>query len=88
MSDEKDYTLGLGPKSKTRHSPGPFDIETRKPHYEIEISAPKHVKHQIEVRDFLMGNPGSYQWVYEINNKSSWPAFIIIKKDGEVVKFV
>ncbi len=87
MSDEKDYTFCLMPGTKIRHNAGPFDTETRKPRYEIEINIPKHARDQVEIEQFLMGNPENRMWVWDIKNKSTWPAFITIKKDGEKIDF-
>ena len=50
--------------------------------YEIEVVVSGHVRHLVEVRQFLMGPEGRRFWVWEIENSSTWPAFIIIKKDG------
>ncbi|MDP3181274.1 MAG: hypothetical protein Q8M54_00470 [Desulfobaccales bacterium] len=85
MSEEKDYTFCLSPGNKTRYPAGPFDIETRKPHYEIDIS-PKHVRNQVEIKQFFMGTPGNCLWVWDIKNASDYLVFIIIKKDGELVE--
>lgn len=85
MSDKRDYTFCLMPGEKTRWIAGPFDAETRKPHYEIDISIPPHVREQVEVNQFLSGTPENCQWAWEFKNNSAWPAFVIIKKDGEIV---
>ncbi|MCX5888200.1 MAG: hypothetical protein NTY36_01950 [Deltaproteobacteria bacterium] len=87
MSDEKDYTFSLSPGNKTRYMAGPFDAETRKPHYEIFVSIPAHVRNQVEIEQVFMGTPENRLWVWDIRNKSSWPAFITIKKDGEKVEY-
>lgn len=86
MNDEKDYTFSLSPNSKSRHVAGPFDTKTHKPDYEIKISVPNHVKSQVEVNQILLGTPENCQWAWDIHNKSSWEAFIFIKKDGILVK--
>ncbi len=86
MIDKKDYTLCLSPGGKTRYAVGPYDRESQTPRYTIEISIFQHVKHQVAVKQFLLGSGNQYQWAYEIHNKSSYPAFIIIKKDNVIVK--
>jgi len=83
---EQDYTFQLASGTSTRHSAGPYDQETNTPRYEIEISMPSHVRHQIKVEQFLMGNEGSRIWVCDIKNNSTWPAFIMIKKDGVLLR--
>jgi len=83
MSDEKDYNFCLMPGIKTRHIAGPFDVNTRKPYYEIIVSIQAHVRNQVEINQFILGTPDNCQWGWDINNKSTWPAFVIVKKDGE-----
>ncbi len=83
MSNENDYSFCIMPGKKTRHIAGPFDVKTRKPHYEIDISIPAHVCEQVEINQILLGTPESCQLAWDIKNNSSWPAFVIIKKDGD-----
>jgi hypothetical protein len=82
---EKDYSFCLMPGIKTRHAAGPFDVKTRKPKYEIEINVPSHVRDQVEIKQFLLGTPEKCQWAWDIENKSTWPAFVTIRKDGEKI---
>jgi hypothetical protein len=81
MIDPTDYTFELSPGKKTRYSAGTYDRDKMQPRYTIEISAPVHVKNLIEVKQFLLQNAGGFEWAYDIHNKSTWPAFIIIKKN-------
>jgi hypothetical protein len=83
MSDEKDYSFCLGPGIKTRYIAGPFDVKTHKPHYELIVSIPTHVRNQVEIKQFLLGTPDNCQWGWDIKNNSTWPASVIAKKDGE-----
>ena len=85
-NDSRDYSFILWTNQKTRHIAGTFDYEKKEPHYEIEISIPAHVRDQVEVNQILIGSPQDCQWGWDINNKSSWPAFVIIKRDGFLVK--
>lgn len=87
MSEEKDFSFVLSPGGKTRYTAGPFDVKTRKPCYEIDVSVPTHVRNQLEIQQFLVGTPENCQWGWEIKNRSTWPAFVTIKKDGELIKF-
>ncbi len=80
-----DYTFELSPRSKTRYNAGPYDPQIHTPRYTIEVLLPEHVKHQLEMKQFLMGKEGSHLWVWDLENKSTWPAFISIKKDGVLV---
>ncbi len=83
---ERDYTFQLSPGTKTRYNAGPYDQETCSPRYSLELSVPEHARRQVDVQQYLMGNEGSRIWVWDINNKSTWPVFIIIKKDGVLVR--
>jgi len=85
-TDPKDYSFILPPNQKTRHIAGTFDSEKKEPHYEIEISIPRHVRDMVEVNQILLGVPQDCQWGWDIYNKSSWPAFVIVKRDGVLVK--
>jgi|WetSurMetagenome_2_1015567.scaffolds.fasta_scaffold106301_3 hypothetical protein len=87
MSDDKDYSFCLSPGIKTRHIAGPFDVKTRKPHYEIIVSVPTHVRNQVEIKQFLLGTPDNCQWGWDIKNGSTWPAFVTIKKDREKMEY-
>jgi hypothetical protein len=81
----QDYTFRLDPGDKTRYVAGPYDPKTRSPHYTIEIDVPKHIRGQVEYKQFLVGTEGKREWGWDIKNNSSWLAFIIIRKDGEVM---
>jgi hypothetical protein len=87
MADDKDYSFILSPGGKTRYIAGPFDAKTHKPHYEIDVSVPTHVRNRVEIQQFFVGPPENYQWGWDIKNRSTWPAFVTIKKDGETIKF-
>ncbi len=80
--NEKDCSLCLMPGKKIRQIAGPFDIQTHKPIYDIEVNVPSHVRQQIEISQILYGKPGNCQWAWDIKNNSTCPAFVIIKKDG------
>ncbi len=84
--NEKDYTFQLGKKPKSRYNAGSYDQKSHTPKYEINVSIPEHVKNQIDIKQFLMGEEGSRIWVWDIENNSTWPAFISIIKDGLLVK--
>ncbi len=78
----RDFTFELSPGAKTRHVAGAYDQATSTPKYTIEISAPSHVLDQVEVKQFLIENAGGVNWGWSIQNKSTWPTFVIVKKDG------
>lgn len=80
-----EYTFQLPPGGKTRWNAGAYDPESRTPRYTIEVLVPEHVRYQIETKQFLMGTPGNYLWVWDIQNKSTWPAFVSVLRDGVLV---
>jgi hypothetical protein len=82
---ESDYTFQLPPRGKTRYNAGPYDQTTQSPRYALDVSVPEHVRHEVDVKQFLMGSEGNRLWVWDIENKSTWPAFIIVKKDDILV---
>ncbi len=84
--EQKKYTFSLSPGEKERFPAGNYDVEKHKPLYEIEISCTEHVRNQIEEKQLLLGTPENCHWAYEIYNKSSWNIFIIIKKDGVMIR--
>ena len=85
MTEQKNYTFCLMPGIKTRYAAGPFDVKTRAPQYEIEINVPPHVRNQVEVKQVILGTPENCQWAWDIKNDTSNPAFISIKKDGQMI---
>jgi hypothetical protein len=81
-----NHTFELGPHSKTRYSAGPYDPTSHSPRYTIEMSTPDdHVQRQVDVEQVLMGTEGNYIWVWVMNNKSTWPVFVSVMKDGMLV---
>ena len=86
MTDQKDYSFSLAPGGKTRYIAGAIDYEKRTPHYDIDISVPQHVRDQVEVKQFLLGSPQNCQLGWDIHNKSSWPALVVVRKDGVLLK--
>ena len=83
---EKDYTFCLEPGEKKRYIVGPYNPQEMAPKYEIIINAPHHFKPQILCEQILVGNPEKCNWAYNLENKSSWPVFVIVKKDGEMLE--
>jgi hypothetical protein len=83
--NKKDCSFYLMPGQKTRHIAGSFDIKAAKPIFEIEVSVPTHVRHQVEISQILLGTPEKCLWAWDIKNNSTWPAFVIIKKDGKKI---
>ena len=78
----QDFTLELSPEAKTRYVAGPYDQASAIPKYTIEVSIATHVRSQVEVKQFLLQGAGGLTWGWDIRNKSTWPAFIVARKDG------
>ena len=81
----KDFTFELSPRGKTRYVAGAYDQTTATPKYTIELSAPSHVRDQVEVKQFLLQNAGGVSWGWDIHNRSTWPVFVTIKRDGGLI---
>lgn len=86
--NEKDYTFILSEKSKIRYNAGSYNDKTKTPEYKIDVLTIKDLKNQIVISQFLMGKEDSYIWVWDLENKSTWPAFVSIMRDGILVKDV
>ena len=84
--NDHEHTFQLNAGMETRYLAGSYNQETHTPRYEIEVILPTHAQHQIEINQFLIGTKGDRTWVWDIKNNSTWQAFIIIKKDGALVK--
>lgn len=83
---QKEYTFQLGAKSKSRYNAGPYDPKSRSPKYEIDFLCPTpESKGRVEINEILMGKEGSHLLVWEIENKSTWPVFFYVKKDGQLI---
>ena len=83
---ECDYTFELFPGIKTRHVAGSYDQKKGTPRYTIDAMVPSDAISLISISQFLMGKDGNRIWVWDIKNNSTWPAFIVVKKDGLLMK--
>ena len=82
-----NYTFQLAPGAKTRHNAGSYDPNLYLPKYEIEVMTPDDfVRSKVQVNQVLMGTKGSHFLVFDIQNNSTWPVFIQVKKDGVLVE--
>jgi hypothetical protein len=87
MPPKTDYSFVLQPKSKCRYNAGAYDPATQRPRFQYALSAPsEQYRDQIDVNQFLMGSPDSRLWVWDFHNKTTWPVFVKIFKDGELVR--
>jgi len=81
-----DCTFCLEPGQKRRYIAGEYSPKEMTPKYEIEVNAVHHVKPQVICEQVLVGNPEKCSWAYDLENKSTWPVFVIVKKDGEMLE--
>ena len=81
-----NHTFQLPPHSKTRYNAGGYDQASHTPRYAYEALLPDHAKHLFEANQLLMGHEGRRIWVWDFENKSDWPAFISIFKNGVLVE--
>jgi len=86
MSVHKNYSYYIEPGNRMRQVAGPYDVETKKPHYTIQVECPSHVRNQVKQNTFLIGNPDNCSWAWEVLNNSSWPVFVTVKKEGKILK--
>jgi|GEM_PF-2329675 len=84
--EKNDYTFELSPGEKKRYIAGAYDPKQMTPQYEIIIDVPNHVKPQVLCEQILVGKPEKCNWGYNLENKSSWSAFVIVKKDGVMIE--
>ena len=80
-----NYTFQLDPGGKTRYNAGTYDQDAHTPRFRYEVLLPEHEKHRLDAKQFLMGPEGGRIWVWEFENRSTYPAFISIFKDGILV---
>jgi hypothetical protein len=87
MDDQRmDCSFVLNPGQKKRCNAGSYDRETGKPHYELRIEVPQHVRHQIKTKEGLIKTGDGYLRIWDIDNGSSWPAIITITADGQILR--
>jgi hypothetical protein len=87
MTDkEPDCSFVLNPGQKKRCNAGFYDRENCKPHYELFVEVPEHVRHQVETKQFLIKTGDGHLWIWDLNNESTWPAIITITSDGKLIR--
>jgi len=88
MTEEthNNYSFELSAKTRKRFVAGKYDVNNHKPVFTIEIQCPKHVRNLIKEKQILLGTSENCNWVYDIYNGSTWSVFVIVKKDGLILK--
>ncbi len=86
MSEQGDYTFMLEAGQKRRYIAGSYNPKTMLPKYELTINIWNHIKGKVDCDNILLGDKDNCSWACDLHNKSTWPAYIIVKKDGELLK--
>lgn len=82
-SGTTDHKITLDPGARFRRHAGPYDLETRRPHYAVQVHAlDEQARRQIEDNSQIMGVPGRHFYVWDIKNGSSWPVSLTLTVDG------
>lgn len=81
-SDKKEYKITLSPGSRFRRHAGPYDLDAGQPRYAVQVSAPDdQARRQVEDNSQIMGDLGTYFYVWDIKNGSIWPVFLTLTVD-------
>ncbi len=84
--DKNDHKITLSPGSRFRRQAGPYDQETGRPRYAVQVSArDDQARLQVEDNSQVMGNPGRHFYVWDIKNGSTWPVLLTLTVDGVTV---
>ena len=83
---EADFTFVVKPERETTFSAGEYDRATGKPSYRLDLSVPEHVRHYVEVEQFLLRTGDGYLWTWRIKNRSTYAVFGIVTVDGKLLK--
>lgn len=85
-SDKNEQEIILAPGSRFRKQAGPYDLDTARPHYDVQINArDEQARRQVEDNSQIMGAPGRHFYVWDIKNGSTWPVFLTLTVDGVTV---
>lgn len=88
MTQAGDYTFILMPGTKTRYVPVELCQEDRDAKYELKIVLPKQLMDLCRCEPILVGDENKHSAGWTIENNASCPAFVLIKKNGELIKHV
>jgi len=79
----ENQKIEIPPGATFRRPAGPYNLKTKLPRYDVDVMAmDSHARRQVIVDSEIMGRVDSYTWIWKITNKSTWPVFISLKKDG------
>lgn len=82
-SGKNEHKITLSPGARFRRQAGPYDLETRRPQYAVQVcAADEQSRRQVEDNSQIMGAPGRHFYVWDIKNGSTWPVSLILTVDG------
>ncbi|WMJ00162.1 hypothetical protein RBU55_01000 [Pseudomonas chlororaphis subsp. aurantiaca] len=82
-SDENEHKITLPPGARFRRQAGSYDLDTGRPRYDVQVSAPdEQARCQVEDNSQIMGAPGRHFYVWDIKNGSTWPVVLTLIVDG------
>lgn len=85
-SDKNENKITLHPGSRFRQQAGPYDLDTGRPRYAVQVLAPdEQARRQVEDNSLIMGTPGKHFYVWDIKNGSTWPVFLTLTVDGVAI---
>lgn len=83
MSSGTIDEITLDPGARFRRQAGPYNLESRRPHYAAQICARnEQARRQVEDNSQIMGVPERDFYVWDIKNGSSWPVLLTLTVDG------
>jgi hypothetical protein len=80
----RDYSLVLPAGRETTPNAGDYDRERRQPSYALSISSP--YPDEIDTEQILIPTADGHLWAWRVTNRSSWPAFIIVTAEGQLLR--
>lgn len=85
-NDNGEHKITLLPGSRFRRQAGPYDRDTRRPRYAVQVIArDEQARRQVEDNSQIMGVPGRHFYVWDIKNGSTSLVFLTLTVDGVAV---
>ncbi|WP_421556764.1 hypothetical protein [Pseudomonas kitaguniensis] len=82
-NDTNEHTIILLPGGRFRLNAGPYDLETSRPRYAVQVRArDEHEQSKVEDNSLIMGPAGRHFYVWDVKNGSTWPVFLTLTVDG------
>ncbi len=85
-SSISDHSFVLYPGKRTSFNAGEYDLKTQRPRYSFSMSVWEYARREVEVEELLIGCEASCLKVWRLHNKSHWPVFVTVTRDGELLR--